>query len=160
MACIDSRNEFADAVSVAHAAGTINVGDVIDLANARDIGNGNPPLYLVVTVDTEIITGGSAGTIAFQLVSDSTATPSTDGTQTVHALSRSFVTDDSAANDDAMNAGGVPFVIALPLEGPVYERYLGFQAVIATTTTTAGKVNAFLTLNPSAWKANASAVNA
>jgi hypothetical protein len=151
---LDKRTEFADAVSVAATASTINVGNIIDLgANHRDIGKGKPPTYLVITVDTEIITGGSAGTIQFLLVSDATDTIATDGSATVHFASKAFVTDDSAANDAQMNIGGVPVCVALPSEGPVYERYLAVQAVIGTTTTTAGKVNAFLTMDPTPWLA-------
>jgi len=33
-------------------------------------------------------------------------------------------------------------------EGALYERYLAVQAVTATTTTTAGAINAYLTLDP------------
>lgn len=149
---LSKRTEFADAVSVAASAGTINVGDVVDLSVARDIGNGEP-VYLVITVDTEIITGGSAGTIQFQLVSDGTDTIATNGTQTVHYTSRAFVTDDAAANDAALSAGAIPVVVALPQEGQAYERYLAVQAVIGTTTTTAGKINAFLTHDVGNWKA-------
>ena len=70
---LDERSEFADAVSVAAAAGTALIGDVIDLGTgSRDIGNGQQ-LYLVIQTDTEIITGGSAGTIKFQLASDAAA---------------------------------------------------------------------------------------
>jgi hypothetical protein len=148
---LDDKLEFADAVSVAASASTINVGDVIDLSVARDIGNGEP-LYLVITVDTEIITGGSAGTIAFQLVSDGTDTIAVDGSQTVHYKSRDFVTDDAATNDAALSVGAVPVVVALPQEGQAYERYLAVQAVIGTTTTTAGKINAFLTHSAANWK--------
>ena len=145
---MDERLEFADAVSVAAAAGTALIGDVIPLGSVgRDIGLGQP-IYLVISVDTEIITGGSAGTLQFQLVSDAQAAIATDGTATVHYASRLFVTDDSAANDTAMNAGQFPVVVALPPEGPVYEAFLGILAVTATTTTTAGKINAFLTLDP------------
>lgn len=145
---MDERLEFADAVSVAAAAGTALIGDVIDLSSvARDIGSGQP-MFLVISVDTEIITGGSAGTIQFVLASDAQAAIATDGTATSHFRSQLFVTDDSAANDAAMNAGSFPVVIPLPQEGPVYERYLGILAIIATTTVTAGKINAFLTLDP------------
>lgn len=145
---MDDRLEFADAVSVAAAAGTALIGDVIDLSSvARDIGSGEP-MYLVISVDTEIITGGSAGTIQFKLSSDSTAAIATDGTATDHFASRLFVTDDANTNDTVMNAGEYPVVVALPREGQVYERYLGILAVIATTTVTAGKINAYLTLNP------------
>lgn len=156
---LDERLEFADATSVAAAAGTALIGDVIDLTVARDIGSGKP-MWLVITVDTEIITGGSAGTIQFVLASDAQAAIATDGSATAHFTSRAFVTDDSAANDTAMNAGQMPVCVALPLEGPVYERYLGILAIIATTTVTAGKINAFLTFDqPSNLKVYADAAN-
>ena len=149
---LDNTLEFADAVSVAASAGTANIGDVIDLSVARDVGNGEP-MYLVISVDTEIITGGSAGTIQFLLVSDGTDTIATNGTATTHYASRLFVTDDAAANDAALSAGAVPVVVALPMEGQAYERYLAVQAVVGTTTVTAGKINAFLTHDVARWKA-------
>ncbi len=154
---MDERTEFADAVSVAAAAGTALIGDVIDLTVARDIGNGEQ-VYLVITTDTEIITGGVAGTLQFKLVSDAQAAIATDGTASEHYATKAYVTDDAAANDAQLNAGGVIACVALPLEGVVYERYLGILAVTATTTTTAGKINAFLTKDPSKWKAYADAV--
>jgi len=154
---IDKRTELADAVSVANAAATINVGNVIDLEAVRDVGNGQP-VYLIVTVDTEIITGGTAGTIQFQLVSDAITTPHVS-TATKHLYSPVFITDDDAANSPELNAGGVPWVVTLPLEGEQYERYIGLQAVIGTTTITAGAVNAFLSLDPYGWKAYPDAVN-
>src|SRR6185295_12851847 len=98
-----------------------------------------------------IITGGSAGTIAFQLVSDAQAAIATDGSATVHIDTGTFVTDDAAANDAQMNAGGIIFMGALPTEGHVYEEFLGILCITATTTTTAGKINAFLTLDPGAF---------
>lgn len=156
---LDERTEFADAVSVAAAAGTALIGDVIDLgANHRDVGAGKP-VYLVITTDTEIITAGAAGTIKFQLASDAQAAIATDGSASVHLDTGTFVTDDAAVNDARLNAGGVIFVGALPMEGRVYERYLGILAVIATTEVTAGKINAFLTLDPAAWQTYADAVN-
>lgn len=154
---LDKLTEFADAQSVAGTAGTtINVGSQIDLGSARDIGAGQP-LYLVINVDTSIITGGSAGTIAFQLASDSTASIATNGTQTIHYTSKAFVTDDDALNE--LDAGETAVIIALPMEGVAYEQFLGVQAVIGTTDTTAGKINAFLTHDPSKWKAYADATN-
>ena len=144
---LDERTEFADAASVAAAAGTALIGDVIDLgATARDIGEGQT-LWLIITCDTEIITAGAAGTLKFQLVSDAQAAIAVDGTATVHFDSGTFVTDDAAANDTAMNAGEIIVAVALPRQGKVYERFLGILAVTAVTTTTAGKINAFLTLN-------------
>ncbi len=152
---LDERNEFADAVSVAGTAGTALIGDVIDLGSvSRDIGNGQQ-LYLVIQTDTEIITGGSAGTIKFQLASDSTADLATSAT--VHFDTGTLVTDDATANDDRLNAGGIIAAVALPMG--TYERYLGILATIATTTVTAGKINAFLTSDVSKWAAYPDATN-
>ncbi len=159
MAIMDSTLEFADAVSVAAVAGTALIGSQVNLTVARDIGNGRP-IYLVITVDTEIITGGSAGTVNFQLASDSTAAIATDGSATVHFDTGPIVTDDSAANSDLCNAGAVLCCVALPLEGKAYEQYLGILCVTTTTTTTAGKINAFLTLDPPVWKSYANSANA
>jgi hypothetical protein len=155
---LDERTEFADAVSVANAAGTDLIGDVIDMTVARDLGNGQP-VYLVITTDTEVITGGTAGTIKFQLASDAQAAIATDGSASVHFDTGTLVTDDAALNDARLNAGGVIAVVALPAEGTVYERYLGILAVVATTTVTAGAINAFLTLDPYGWTAYPDASN-
>jgi len=151
---LDDFLEFADDVSVAAAAGTALIGDVVDLGPAaRDIGNGDP-LYLVIqTGSVEIITAGAAGTLKFQLVSDAQAAIATDGSATVHYDTGTLVTDDAAANDSKFNIGGLIAVVALPMEGNVYERYLGILAITATTTTTAGKINAFLTRDVAKWKA-------
>lgn len=154
----DHRNEFADAVSVAAAAGTALIGDVIDLGSAhRDMGNGEC-LYVAITVDTEIITGGSAGTIKFQLASDAQAAIATDGSATIHLDTGTFATG-AAASNPLLAAGKTLLMAELPLEGKVYERFLGILAVIATTTVTAGKINAFLTLDKHAWQAYAEGVN-
>ena len=142
---LDERNEFADAVSVAAAAGTALIGDVIDLGSiSRDIGAAEH-LYLVISVDTEIITGGTAGTIKFQLASDAQAAIATDGTATIHWDSGTFVTDDAAVNDSLLNAGSILAQIALPMSGREYERYLGILCTVGTTTVTAGAISAFLT---------------
>ena len=155
---IDSLNEFADAVSVIQTAGSrFNLGDVIDLSQARDIGNGQT-VYLMIQVDTEIITAGSQGSIQFHLVSDAIDTPDTS-TATIHMSSPTYVTDDSAANSPELNAGGIIWQVALPLEGDLYERYLGVQYNVTTEDTTAGAVSAFLTLDPRGWKAHPDAVN-
>jgi hypothetical protein len=151
---LDEKLEFCDATSVALTAGATvqNIGDILDTDAARDLGNGEP-LYLVITVDTAIITAGSAGTITFQLVSDSTDTIATDGTQTVHFRSKAFVTDDAALND--LDVGETVVCVALPYGGDnaAYERYLALQTYVLTTDTTAGKINAFLTREPAHWKA-------
>ncbi|MDE3244451.1 MAG: hypothetical protein KGN80_00075 [Acidobacteriota bacterium] len=152
---LDKLGEFCDATSVAAAAGTALVGSQIDLgASSLDIGAGEP-IYLVITTDTEIITAGVAGTLQFKLASYAQAAVATDGTATVHITTPSYVTGDAAVNSDQLNAGGVIYAGALP--SGTYERYLGILAITGTTTTTAGKINAFLTKDVAKWKAYADA---
>lgn len=155
---LDKRTEFADAVAVPTSTGTALIGNVIDLGSvSSDIGNGET-LYVVLQTDTEIITGGAAGTIKFQLVSDSSATIATDGTASVHFDTGTLVTDDAAANDNRLNAGGLIAAFELPKSD--YERYLGILCTTATTAVTAGKINAFLTMDVARWKAYPNAVGA
>jgi hypothetical protein len=156
---LDERTEFADNVDVSAAAGTAQIGDVIDMSVVRDLGNGQPVYLCIRTGDTEIITAGAAGTLLFQLASNGTAPLAADGTDTVHVQTDALVTDDSAANAAEFAAGGTIYFAPIPLEGVPYERYLGILAVTATTTTTAGTINAFLTLDPQGWKAYADGSN-
>ena len=145
---LDERNEFADDVSVAASAGTALIGDVIDLGT--DGINDVDEMYLVIQTGTEVITGGSAGTIQFFLASDAQAAIATDGSATVHLSSKSLVTDDAAANSPELNAG--QYILVAELPKGTYERYLGVLATVGTTTVTAGKINAFLTPVPPTWK--------
>lgn len=146
---LDKLNEFADATSIAHAAGTFVVGDVIDLgappagSTYRDIGNGRP-VYLVVQVDTGLDSNGGAATANILLVSDSEPTMATS--KTTHA--------QTGALNESTAVAGYTQVIPLPWGvSATYERYLGVMCTIAGETSTAGKINAFLTLDPSAWVA-------
>jgi len=157
---LDTLGTFAVDMDASQAAGTFNFTDVIDLGTARDIGNGQPVyLVLVCTGGADgIITGGAAGTISFQLVSDATGTIQTDGTQSVHLKTKDYVTDDSSLNE--IKNGDVFFVGALPTGGnEPYERFLALQLVVATTTTTEGTVSAFLTHDPTGWTSYPDATN-
>lgn len=148
---MDELSEFCDATALnTGAAGSYLIGDVIDLGVARDLGNGRP-VYLVITVDT-LPTSAGAATAAFSLASDAQAAIAVDGTQSEHYRSKAFTIAQMAA-------GTVLAVVALPLEGVAYERYLGVVQTTAVAAFTGGKVNAFLTLDPSIWKAYADATN-
>ncbi len=147
MAIMDKYVEFCDEVDISAAAGTALVGSQIDMDVVRDLGDGQPVYLIVQTGATEIITGGSAGTVQFKLASDATASVSTT-TSTIHGESTTYVTDDSAANSPECNAGGKLWVTTLPGEGDPYEAFLGLLVVTATTTTTAGTINAWLALDP------------
>lgn len=152
MAIMDSLAEFCDAVSVVKTASASlqTIGSQIDLT-ALGAQFGGQPVYLNVTVDTTIITGGSAGTIQFALTSDSAAAQNVSAT--VHALSPIYVTDD--AGTAKLSAGKCVWSQAIPAEvfsdtgnGNTYERYLSMGVYVVTTDTTAGKINAWLSLTP------------
>lgn len=143
---LDERAEFCDATSAVINVGNAIIGDVMDLGAAptlQDIGNGQP-VYLVIQVDTTFSDAADAGTatIQFQLCSDSTADLATS--KTIHI--------DTGAIAIATLVAGYTLIYALPWSA-TYERYLGLWETVATTNLDAGKINAFLTLNPSAWTA-------
>lgn len=142
---LDERNEFADATSVAAAAGTALIGDVVDLGT--DGVNDVEDMYCVISVDTEIYTGGVAGTVQFFLVSDSLATLGGGAVAscTLHANTAALVTGGTGTQA-ALAAGKTLMQVELP-KG-TYERYLGILCTTGTTTTTSGKINAFLTPTP------------
>jgi hypothetical protein len=142
---LDARNEFADATSVAAAAGTALIGNVIDLGT--DGVNDVDEVYAVISVDTEIFTGGVAGTVQFFLVSDALATLGAGVVSacTLHASTAALVTGGTGTQA-ALAAGKTLMQVELP-KGQ-YERYLGILCTTGTTTTTSGKVNCFLTPTP------------
>lgn len=147
----DKLTTFALATAMnTGVAGSYLVGDVIDLGTARDIGQATP-LWLVIQIDTAATSGGSA-TASFSLCSDAQAAIAVDGSQTTHITSPVFAVA-------ALTAGKSVLKAVIPLEGNVYERYLGIVQTTAVAAFTAGKIDAFLTPDPSAWKAYADATN-
>lgn len=136
---IDDRLEFCDATAMnTGGAGTYLVGDVIDLqGTSNDIGAGHP-LFWIVQIDTLPVS--ATGTAAFVLASDAQAAIATDGSATEHAR--------TAASLAATLVAGYQFIVPVPLESPVYERYLGVLQVTAVAAFSAGKINSFLTLDP------------
>lgn len=152
---IDERNEFADATSIGTPNNaTVNVGDVVDLLIiGRDAGQGQP-LYLVIIVDTAPDSATDTGQVSFLLSSDSTGTLAVDGTQTTHWESDRFL-----ANGTTLLAGS-KFVVPLPANFPTWERFFGIQVRNSVAdAVNAGAISAFLTLDPTGWKAYPDAVN-
>lgn len=141
---MDSRAEFLDATALSTSAtGLALIGNVMDISAVRDLGNGRP-VFLVISVDTAVTSGGAA-TVEYQLVSDAQAAIAVDGSATVHAKSAAFAKTALVA--------GHQVVIPLPYELPAYEQFIGILQNVGVAALTAGKVNAFLTLDPSRWKA-------
>ncbi len=141
---LDSYVEFADATAV-NTGGVASylVGNVMDLgAVSRDIGQGQP-VYLVIQVETAI--ASATGSFKFKLCSDAQAAIAVDGTQTIHLAVGPFL-------EGVLTAGTLVCCVALPM-GIVYERYLGIVQETITAAATAGKINAFLTMDPTGWRA-------
>jgi len=147
---LDERLELADATALnTGAAGTYNIGDVIDTRAASIDPNvtkdhEGSELYLVVRVATAATSGGSA-TLQVRLVSDDTATPNTS-TASVHATS-------AAIPVASLTAGATVMVTKLPSGS--YERYIGVQQITGTAAFTAGAIDAFLVSDPALYRAYA-----
>lgn len=146
---LDSLLEFADAVALnTGVAGTYLVGSQIDLGAAPAApgprAGAADGLYLVITVDTAFVSGGG-GSAAFILASDASASIATDGSATNHFQTKAYTAAQGAA-------GAVLAIVELP-KHLVYERYLGILQVTTTAAFSAGKINAFLTTDPSDWVA-------
>lgn len=143
---MDKRTTFASAVAIGGSTGRRLVGDVIDIGALRDIGAPSN-IWLVVQLQTAMTSGGSA-TVQIELASDAQAAIATDASATVHATSESFAFDSKVVGDTL-------FQCLLPPEAAdvTYERYLGILVNVGTAALTAGKINAFLTLQPPIIKA-------
>lgn len=147
---MDETTELCDAVDVSGSTGTALEGDVIDLGVGRDLGQ-FPDLYLVINVTTAFASG-TASTVIFKLASDAVAAIATDGSATEHVISETYADSDLTA--------GTRLVYRLPVEGNVYERYLGLLVVTGAAATTAGTIDAFITHDANGvWKAKANATN-
>jgi hypothetical protein len=136
----DARNTFCEGADITASTGTQAIGDVIDLGAPRDLGQGQP-LYLVVVV-TENVTGGS---VEFVVASDASSSIATDGSASEHA--------GTGAQPAADMNVGTTLVVPLGTGTVEYERYLGVLQKTTSNTINAGKVDAFLTMDPTGWKA-------
>lgn len=145
----DLRNTFAQEQSVAGSPGTALVGDVIDLEQVRDLGNGQP-VWLVVQATAELVTAGDPGTVQLALVSDAQAAIATDGSATVHLESPTWTTGD-AGEQPALAAGKALMVASLPIDD--YERFLGVLATVGDEPLVGGAVSAWLALDVPHWLA-------
>lgn len=149
MTILDKLSEFCDATAVNQDTTATMIGSAIDLkAIGIDVAAGEP-IWLVIRATTEITTSGSAGTIKFELRSDSTAAvhPTTG---TLHYTTATFVNDDTAANSTNLHVNGAygmtrPPIAAIRLPSDIYEQFLGIICVPATTAPNAGAIDAYLT---------------
>lgn len=144
---LDKQTLLSDSQDLAQAAGTYLSTNSIDLGAAgtmpngfqsrgtapHDIGRSPYPPHILVQVD-ETFTSGGAATLQVKLITDDAA-----------ALGSPTIIHSTEAIALATLVAGYQFRIALPVG--IAERYLGVQYVIATATTTAGKVTAALVVD-------------
>ena len=150
MAIMDSLTLFGEDFDLDQETGTYLFTNQIDLGIAgRDPGNGQV-VYLNMVVTEAFTDGGDAATLQFRLASDDTASIHAT-TSTGHLLSAPML--------KAVLTLGATFSFALPVEGLVYEQFLGLQALVGTAGFDAGMVTAWLSLDPIGWKAYADATN-
>lgn len=148
---LDELTEFADATALnTGAPANFVLGDQIDLQVPRDLG-GDAALYLVIGAAVGINAAG-AGTIAFALISADNEALTTN--PTVHFQSAAFVTSTTTGNvGNALQAGTRLVTVQLPNEGSTpYRRFIGIRQISVGNAITAGAIDAFLTINPNAWK--------
>lgn len=135
---IDKNAQLCDNATVTATVANAIIGDVYDTGSVptlKDIGLGAKQMFLVISVDTAVTSNGSA-TVQFTLLSDSTADLTTSATTHITSI------DIPKASLTA----GAQFIYPLPPGS--YERYMGLFANTKVQTLNAGKVSAYLTLDP------------
>lgn len=143
MAIADVLNQFCDNTALnTGAAGSYIIGNQIDTLVADQgigAGVGEGQLFLVVTVNTTATSAGAA-TLAIDLVTDSDPAL---GSPTVVVSSPAIPVAD-------LTQGTKVFVTPLPIAN--IERYLGIQQRTGVAAFTAGKIDAYLTTTPPAYR--------
>lgn len=140
---IDTRSTFAWEEGVDGSAGTVKLGEAMDLEVEANQGEGYP-LYLVILFTTT--TAGGTST-AYNLVTADNA-----------ALDSNPVTLLSTPVYPVADGVAGVYAIVVPLPKADYKRYLGIT-VTRVGTVTAGAVSAFLVQDPPAWRAYPEGMN-
>lgn len=141
---LDKLSQFADSEDFFGAAGTAKIGNAIPLGAAGpNLGEGHA-LHLVIGV-TEAMAGGTS--VQFNLV---TADNAALDSNPVTLLSTPVLTTAS------VTLGLQALVVALPKA--TYKAFLGITAT-RVGTSTAGEIDAFLTMDPPTWRAYPEGLN-
>ena len=140
---IDTLTTFAWEEGVDGTAGSVKLGEAIDLSVESNMGEGYP-MYLVIQFTTT--TAGGTST-AYNLVTADNEALTTNATTLL--TTPVFPVASGVAGVQAI-------VIAIPKAD--YKRWLGIT-VTRVGTVTAGAVTAFLTQDPPAWRAYPEGLN-
>lgn len=144
---LDSRAEFCDDTALnTGAAGSYLIGNVYNLEDiGLDQGAGAlQPFLMIITGSVAVDSAGDGTKVQYHLCSDAQAAIAVDGSATYH-----FST--GAIAQASMAVGKVLACVRLPMG--TYEQYIGIVQTTSVEAVTAGKVNAFLTMNPTKWYA-------
>lgn len=126
------------------ALGTEIIGDQLDMKYNMP-GPVHTAGWLVITAYSDITAVGN-GTLIFALVSDAQPTIATDGSATEH-----IECDPVATSTTPIPAGTKLACVRIP--PGEYERYAGLMLTTAGAALTEGAINAFITDEPSVWRA-------
>lgn len=146
------------------ANATTQIGDIIPISVARDLGAGRSP-WLVVMAATEITVAAGSSTLTLNLItgSASSGSPPTITSPTIIDSSRPLTVDlaSTPTVPTTLGIGRVLWILPLPPETlNLYSTLLGLSHTNGATALTAGcKIDAFLTLDVGRWKAIADAQN-
>ena len=135
---IDKQLEFSSAQAVTASALSTNVLDLgpITKASKRNIGAGRP-LFVVIRVDTTATAAG-AGTVNFQLVTDTA----------VGGSYSTVIADSGSYGKAVLTAGRELIIIPIP-DGAL--KYLALNYLVGTGPLTAGAFSAAVTLDAQRW---------
>jgi len=155
MAYIDSQNKFANAASIAAAAGTAVIGDNFDTSatvpasgavvagagQGRNMGVGEP-LFGHILVTTALVQASTDGTVIFQLVSAATTTLTSS--PRVHWASETYTDGASPSGGADLLAIGNLIEFIVPPDDKTWLRYIGFLCVTGVQTSSAGAVTIWI----------------
>lgn len=142
MALLDKRSTFARELSIPAEGGPTKFGEAIPLDTAVNLGAG-APLWLVISVPVAGVGGTS---VVFEFVTSAVDALSSP---TILWTSGTFLTA-------ALTQGAILTSMALPSVN--YGLFMGLRATVVGTYS-AGKINAYLTMEPPAWNTYPEAVS-
>lgn len=150
---LDTNLQVGVNFNAAAVVGLNNMPRIIDLgANAKNPFTGED-VNVVFIVKTAFASAGAA-TVNFLVVTDNQDPLAVDGTAIQHASTGPIPV--------ALLVVGARFVITLPPLGRLTDRYLGCLVQTLVATTTAGRVDAYITTDeafPDTWAASIDSQN-
>jgi len=133
---VDAQCLLEDGADMSQVAGSYYSEFAYNLGSTKDPGGGRP-LYLVICVDEAFASAASTAKVVFALVDEADATIDTDSVEIIQ-------TDPLLVTRLTLGK-----VIVLPIPaGLITQQYLGLRTTISVQTTSAGKITAFIAVDP------------